>query len=223
MRSCAVPVPRVELQYERFCYGSHTCDCRSRCGPIEYCMMSIPTGEQCVGSPVRFTLASHLGHNIDGAWWPRTAQIARELPTLVAAVAGRLGDITDIHVNWSSAVDPPKLDSYNSYSWDGRHQSVMAISGLIACANLLIISHRTSAALAVLVLRRAANLPIDPTHCSSQAFRTADSVVRAARAEVALAALHRAKERRPASDAVPASPSVDNACMPEGCRDPLFG
>jgi hypothetical protein len=159
-------------------------------------MTSIPTGQHGMDSAVRFTLASHLGHNIDGAWWPRTAQIARELPTLVAAVAGRLGDITDINVNWSSAVDPPKLDSYSSYNWDGRPQPVMTLSGRIACANLLIISHRTSAALALLVLRRAAHLPIDPKHCGSRAFRTADCVVRAARAEVALAALHGVKDRQ---------------------------
>jgi len=156
-------------------------------------MTSAPISQCSLGSPVRFTLAAHIGHNIDGAWWPRTAQIARELPALVAVVARRLGDITDINLNWSSAVDPPRLDSYNSYSGESRRHSVMTISGRLACANLLVISHRTSAALALLVLRRAANLPIDPQHCGIPAFRTADCVVRAARAEVALAALHRIK------------------------------
>src|SRR6202007_3217020 len=37
-------------------------------------------GARRSASPVRLTLAPRLGNKIDGAWWPRTALISRELP-----------------------------------------------------------------------------------------------------------------------------------------------
>ena len=133
-----------------------------------------------MSSSVRLTLAGELGQDIDGAWWPRTEGIAGELPELVAVLSSRLGQIVDIKVNWSSSADPPKLDSYG---WEGRRQPVMTISGRNARAKLLIVPHRTNASLAVMVLRRAADLAIKPAHRLTQAFRTADSIVRAAGAE----------------------------------------
>ena len=170
--------------------------------------MRSAAGERRLRSPLRLTLAAKLGHNIDGAWWPRTGHIAGELPELVAVLGSRLGEIIDIKVNWSSSEGPPKLESYG---WEGKHQPVMTISGRNARANLLVVSYRTSTALAVMVLRRAADLPIDPGHRDTQAFRTADCIVRAARTESALAALQRTKARQPSSQsadiATPEKPS----------------
>jgi hypothetical protein len=131
-------------------------------------------------SPVRLTLASRLGHDIDGAWWPRTGQISRELPELVSVLGIRLGQIVDINVNWSSLQSPPDL---NWHCWRGIHQHVMAVKGRDARANILIVPNRTATALAVMVLRRAAGLPINPAHRDSRAFLTADSIVRVARGE----------------------------------------
>jgi hypothetical protein len=51
-------------------------------------------------SPVRLTLASRLGNEIDGAWWPRTGLISRELAELVYVLDVRLGQVIDINVNW---------------------------------------------------------------------------------------------------------------------------
>ncbi len=51
-------------------------------------------------TPIRLTLATELGHDIDGAWWPRTDRIGVELPELTLALRGRLGEITKIAVNW---------------------------------------------------------------------------------------------------------------------------
>ncbi len=133
-----------------------------------------------LASPVRLTLASRLGHDIDGAWWPRTGRISRELPQLVSVLVVRLGQIIDINVNWSSLQSQPDL---NLHCWRGIHQHVMTVSGRDARANLLIVPHRTATALAVLVLRRAAGLPIYPAHRDSRAFQTADSIVRLARGE----------------------------------------
>ncbi len=133
-----------------------------------------------LASPVRLTLASRLGNEIDGAWWPRTGLISRELPELVSVLDVRLGQVIDINVNWSSLQRPPDL---NWDGWRGIHQHIMTVSGRNARTNLLIVPYRTGTALAVMVLRRAAGLPIYPAHRDSRAFRTADCIVRAARGE----------------------------------------
>lgn len=133
---------------------------------------------------VRLTLASRLGHDIDGAWWPRTPGIARELPELIAVLATRLGEIVDIKVNWPSSQGPPKLDSYG---WEAKRQHVMTIRGSSGSATLLVVPCRTGTALAVLVLRRAAGLPIDDIHLDTPACRIADGIVRAARTQTACA------------------------------------
>lgn len=142
-------------------------------------------------SPVRLTLASQVGEELDGAWWPHTASIARELPELIDALRRPLGEVLDIDVNWSSLEGGPDLDSLNRRSLptlvgqETRQQRVMTITGSSARTNLLVVPWRTSTALAVMVLRQAASLPILPAHIDTQAFRTADNIVRAARAESA--------------------------------------
>lgn len=128
-------------------------------------------------SQLRLTLASRLGNTIDGAWWPRTGLISRELPELVSVLGVRLGQIIDINVNWSSLQRPPDL---NWDGWRGIHQHVMTVVGSDGRANLLIVPYRTGTALAVMVLRRAAGLPISAAHLESRAFQTANSIVRVA-------------------------------------------
>lgn len=147
-------------------------------------------------SPVRLTLASQLGHAIDGAWWPRTAHMSRELAGLIAVLECPLGGVVNIDVNWSSLQAQPKLDSYG---WEGKHQHVMTVSGRDACASLLVVPHRTNTALAVMVLRRAARLPIDSAHRDTQALRTADCILRAAWSQRAKAAPVSIQGRRDAS------------------------
>ena len=63
------------------------------------------------------------------------------------------------------------------------HQRLMTITGTEAPVTILVVPSRTSNVLAALVLRRAADLPITAAERSTQAFRTADDIVRAARAE----------------------------------------
>lgn len=117
---------------------------------------------------------------IDGAWWPRTGLISQELPELVSVLDVRLGPIIDINVNWSSLQRQPDL---NWDWWQGMRPHIMTISGRDARAKLLIIPHRTGTALAVMIWRRAAGLPIFATHRDSRAGQTAECIVRVARGE----------------------------------------
>ncbi|SPM30676.1 DUF5994 family protein [Mycobacterium terramassiliense] len=137
-------------------------------------------GPQRHASPVRLTLASRLGNKIDGAWWPRTGVISRELTELVAVLDARLGQIIDIDVNWSSLQRQPDL----SWGWwQGIRPHIMTVGGREARAKLLIVPHRTGTALAVMVLRQAAGLPVYAAHRDSRAFQTAECIIRMARGE----------------------------------------
>ncbi|WP_231588345.1 DUF5994 family protein [Mycobacterium nebraskense] len=151
-----------------------------RCGgePTSYLINTV--GPHRPVSPVRLTLTSQLGNKVDGAWWPRTGVISREIIELIAVLRGRLGRVTDINVNWSS------LQSQQDLNWDcwhGIRPHVMTVGGRDARAQLLIVPHRTGAALAVMVLRQAAGLPVYDAHRDSRAFQRADCIVRMARGE----------------------------------------
>lgn len=143
-----------------------------------------------LASPVRVAVASELGGDLDGAWWPHTASVARELPELTDALFTRLGGIIDISVNWSSLAGSLDYDSLNRPRMvnPGRaigHQRLMTITGVNGSAKLMVIPSRTSSALAVMVLRRAASLPVAYAERKAEPFLTADHIVRAARAESA--------------------------------------
>lgn len=128
-------------------------------------------------NPIRVCVARELGHDIDGAWWPRVDRIANELPSLVAVLTPLLGDIKSINVNWSPLQRPPDL---NWPGWEQKRQHVMTINGWEACANLLIVPYATNTALALMVLRLAADLPIDTADRNKRAFVTAGSILCAA-------------------------------------------
>ena len=145
-----------------------------------------------LASPTRLTLASVLSDDdLDGAWWPHTTSIARELPELIDALGGRLGPIMDIAVNWSALDGVLDLDSLARRGvdalpgWRTRQQRVITVTGANAHANLLMVPCRTTTALAVMVLRQAAGLPILPGHLGTPAYRAAEDIVGAARAECA--------------------------------------
>jgi Family of unknown function (DUF5994) len=146
-----------------------------------------------LASPVRLTLAIELGEGLDGAWWPHTASLARELPELMGALSARLGEIVDISINWSSLEGFAELDAVKRASMANAvrvtgHQRLMMIAGSKYSANLLVVPCRTPSALAVMVLRQAATFDIVRAECDTEAFRTADDIVRAARAESAVCA-----------------------------------
>ena len=149
--------------------------------------------------PVRLTLASELGGDLDGAWGPYTASLASELPGLVGTLMRRLGAIIDISVNWSSLAGSPDLVALIPRAAKPLpglqicHQRVMVITGRDGGANLMVVPCMTTSALAVMVLRQAAALPIAPHEVDSETFRTAETIVRAARVESVLQRLGRAR------------------------------
>jgi hypothetical protein len=154
-----------------------------------------------LASPVRVTLAIELGKGLDGAWWPHTASVARELPDLIGALSARLGEILDISVNWSSLEGHPDFDAVKRASMANpvrvvSHQRLMMITGSQCSANLLVVPCRTSSALAAMVMRHAATLDIVHAERDTEAFWIADDIVRAARAESALCAQHLRRTRR---------------------------
>lgn len=128
-------------------------------------------------TPIRLSVGRHLGRGIDGAWWPRADRITNELPELVAVLTPLLGDVTSINVNWSSLQRPP---DFNWPGWEGKRQHVMTVSGARGCANLLIVSYATHSALALMVLRCAADLPVESADRAKPAFVVAEAILRAA-------------------------------------------
>jgi hypothetical protein len=151
-------------------------------------MTTEPMGRR-MSSPVRFTLASKLGDGLDGAWWPHTASIARELPDLIDALREHLGQIIDIGLNWSPLEGVPDLDLLNrrgvaaTPGRETRRFRVMTLTGSEARANLLVVPCRTSTALAIMLLRQAADLPVMYAHQHTSAFETAGVIVAAARGQ----------------------------------------
>jgi hypothetical protein len=143
-----------------------------------------PTASRRRTDPVRICVARTLGHDIDGAWWPRADRITNELPDVVGLLTPLLGDITSINVNWPPLQRPP---DFNWPGWEHKPQHVMTVNGDNARANLLVIPYATHTMLAVMVLRRAANLPIDAADREKPAFLTAGSILLAAEQQCATA------------------------------------
>lgn len=139
--------------------------------------MLFALGTRGRANPIRVCVARELGHDIDGAWWPRADRLTNELPNLVAVLTPLLGGITSINVNWPPLQRPP---DFNWLGWEGKRQHVMTVNGSDACVNLLIIPYATCSGLALMVLRLAADLPIDPADRDKPAFLTAGSILHAA-------------------------------------------
>ncbi|WP_286137577.1 DUF5994 family protein [Mycobacterium sp. IS-3022] len=137
--------------------------------------------------PVRLTLAASPCDGLDGAWWPRTSSMALELPELIEALRDSLGPVVDIQVNWSSANAVPDLDMLTRRGvaaipgWKNRPQRVMSLTGERGRANLLVVPSATTSALAMMVLRHAAGLPVDSRHSDSAQSLAACDIVQAAR------------------------------------------
>ena len=153
-----------------------------------------------VASPVRVSLASVLGGYIDGAWWPRTAAMARELPDLVEALYPTLGEVVGIDINWSAHSPTPVLSTMSPdvAAKIGRNtpsHRLMVLAGRSAVISLLVVPSMTAPPLAMMVLRRASERRIADSEKTSKEFQAADRVMRAAQAESAAWTIQRAEAR----------------------------
>jgi Family of unknown function (DUF5994) len=157
-----------------------------------------------LASPVRVTLAFELGGDLDGAWWPHTASLGTELPELTETLFNRLGRVRDISVNWSPLAGSPDLDSLCRplmvRPCRPISQRVMTIYGTKARATMIVIPSRTSTALAVMLLRRAAGHHIAAAERIKEPYFTADQIVLSAAAEGARCA-RQPRELDPATTA----------------------
>ena len=108
------------------------------------------------------------------------------MPELTLALRGRLGEITNIAVNWPPLQRPPDL---NWLGWQHKQQHVMTVTGADALANVLIVPYSTNGTLALMMLRRAADLPIATAHQDTVPFQTAGSILYAARQQRAAKSL----------------------------------
>ena len=141
-----------------------------------------------IASPVRVSMAAALGNDIDGAWWMRSASMARELPDLVQALQPALGAVVDIDVNWSAKSNAPVLSTMSVemaaklHGSAARHR-LMVVTGSTAVANILLVPSTTPSPLALMVLRYAAKLPIPAVDHRTPEYEAAQRVVRAARVE----------------------------------------
>lgn len=147
-------------------------------------------GPRRTASPVRLTLNRTLGADIDGAWWPHTGAMARELPELIESLHSQLGEIVDININWSSTAGAPLMITQSSAAllkmrWNDSRQRIMVVVGRLGCARLLVIPHMTTPQLAMMVLRRAADMSIPIAEQDSPEYQAADRVVRAAQSQSA--------------------------------------
>jgi Family of unknown function (DUF5994) len=131
---------------------------------------------------IRLSVSRTLGRAVDGAWWPRVDRITIELPSVVAALRPLLGRVTSIDVNWPPLQRPPDL---NLPGWQGKPQHVMTVCGDDASAKLLIIPYATRGALALMVLRLAAKLPIEAGDRETPAYLAAGSILLAAQQQCA--------------------------------------
>ncbi|MCX2933527.1 DUF5994 family protein [Mycobacterium sp. CVI_P3] len=150
-------------------------------------------GPRRTASPVRLTLNSLLGGDIDGAWWPRTGSLASELPDLIDALHVSLGEVVDININWSATAAAPILDAHfanamRSMRWNDSRQRIMVVVGREACARLLVIPHTTTQALGWMVMRHAATMQVVDEDRDVPEYAVADQVVRAAREQSAASA-----------------------------------
>jgi hypothetical protein len=139
-------------------------------------------------SPVRVSLGSQRGGDIDGAWWPRTPSVARELPDLIQALHPALGEIIDIDINWSASSPTPILSTISpdvaaKMTGAKPQHRLMFLTGRPALTKLLVVPSMTHSALALMVLRQAAGRQIPDAEHSTKEFLAAERVLRAARME----------------------------------------
>ena len=152
--------------------------------------MTDPGGRRRLAGAVRVSLAEVLGADIDGAWWPYTASMGRELPDLVNTLRPVLGDVVDIRINWTATSPTPMLTTMPlpasaRMGPSTAHHRLMVLVGSACRTRILVVPSLTPTSLATMVMRRSARRPIPESDRGSTVLDAADRVVRAAQAQSA--------------------------------------
>ena len=81
-----------------------------------------------------------------GVWWPRTRDLARELPALLLALAGRLGTVERLTVRSATWPEPPRRITVGGHTYGvgrypgGAHEvEVCVLSGTAGRWDLLVV------------------------------------------------------------------------------------
>ena len=139
---------------------------------------------------VRVSLAGTLGNDIDGAWWPYTASMGRELADLVEALRPAIGEVVDITINWLAESRTPVLSTMSAVAatqmgWNGTQQRLMSLTGSTAATRILVVPAMTPVPLALMVLRRAAGRPVADSDYGTPVFDASERIVRSAQTAIA--------------------------------------
>lgn len=150
--------------------------------------MTAPRNARRTASPVRVSLAASLTGELDGAWWPRTGTMVRELPDLIDALHPALGEVLDISINWSAASVTPVLSTMPAIlaakiRRTGPAHRLMSLAGSIAGTRLLVVPAATPAVLANMLLRQAAGRHVHDVDNGTSTYEAAERIIAAARAE----------------------------------------
>lgn len=148
--------------------------------------MTSPRNSRRTANRVRVSLTGALGGDIDGAWWPYTASMGRELPDLVDALIPAIGAVVDIQINWLAKSRTPVLSTMaaaaaTKMGWDSSQQRLMSLAGTTASTRILVIPTMTPVALALMVLRQSAGRAIPDIEYGTPVYEAADRIVRAAK------------------------------------------
>ncbi len=138
------------------------------CGPHYGATMIGPAVGRCQANSLRLTLAVELGHEIDGAWWPHADRITNELPNLVAVLTPLLGDIHlhQCELVTAATTTGPQLAGVGAQA-PARNDAPVAHIIPPICSSF----PPTHSALAIMLMRCAANLPIDVADRAKLAFQ----------------------------------------------------
>lgn len=116
---------------------------------------------ESAAQPPRVELKSALGDpgHVDGAWWPRSRELAAELPALFAALAARLGLIERVAYNlaeWTPA--PRRLETVKLGGFHYQGANTVDVSDTHGVrVTLLVVPPETPAATARKIAAAAAD------------------------------------------------------------------
>jgi hypothetical protein len=97
---------------------------------------------------------------VDGAWWPRSRDLAAELPDLIAGLADRIGSVERLSYNLTAWTAPPRKVTVNGSlvrlgGFRSQHPDTLDVLGAKQRLTLLVVPPAASPKAAQRVLQQA--------------------------------------------------------------------